>query len=76
MGSIVIQRGGGGAPLVAAGSASIGAIQYDGITQNHVMYDGGSTNPQHTDRLNYDGDLYVNSLISTTDSIINSITVG
>src|SRR5208337_4397224 len=62
--------------LVTAGSSTVGAVQYNGTTQNHGMFDGGSTAPIHTDRLNYDGNLYVNELISITDSIINGLTVG
>src|SRR5208282_2693535 len=64
MSQILIQRGGGGATLVAAGSSLIGAVQYNGLTQNHGMFDSSGTLPAHTDQLNFDGNLDVYGLVA------------
>jgi hypothetical protein len=65
-----------GVSLVTAGSSTVGVVQYNGLTQAAGQFDGGSTAPSATTRLNYDGNLYVNSLIATTDAVLNGLTVG
>ena len=46
---------------VASGSAVVGVLAYNGLTQSAGMFDGGTTNPAHTTLLNYDGSLRVTS---------------
>src|SRR5208337_1702831 len=57
-----------------AGSSSTGAIQYNGLTSSAGMFDGGVTNPSATNRLNYDGSLYVTNL--TVEGTLNVVPSG
>src|SRR4030042_844362 len=56
--------------LVTAGSATVGAVQYNGTTQATGQWDGGSTTPSHTTRLNFDGYLYCTALYSSSSLTI------
>jgi len=48
-------------PLQTSGGAAIGAVAYNGTTQATGQFDGGSTTPAHSTRLNYDGAFYATS---------------
>lgn len=50
---------------VVSGSASAATLTYNGLTQLSAAFDGSTTAPSHTVRLNYDGNLYVSSLAVT-----------
>jgi hypothetical protein len=56
---------GGFAQQVIAGNTISGAVKYAGTTSTDGCFDGGTTNPSHATRLNYDGDLYLHSLAAT-----------
>ena len=43
---------------VTSGSTSSSFVEYNGITKTAGQFDGGTTNPDSTTRLNYDGYLY------------------
>jgi hypothetical protein len=43
---------------LTAGSSSVGFINYNGTTQTTGQFYGGTTDPSHTTRLNYDGNFY------------------
>ena len=43
---------------VTAGSASASFVEYNGTTKTAGQFYGGTTNPDQTTRLNYDGDLH------------------
>jgi len=47
---------------VAAGSATVGAVRYNGVTAAAGRFYGGTTAPTNTTRLNYDGALYATQL--------------
>lgn len=47
---------------LAAGSATSGALFYNGNTSSAGRLYGGTTNPNTTNRLNYNGNLHVNEL--------------
>lgn len=49
---------GGGATARTAGDAGTGAVAYNGTTQSAGQFDGGTTAPAHTTRLNFDGYFY------------------
>jgi hypothetical protein len=43
---------------ITAGAATIGAVRYNGTTKTAGQFDGSTTAPTNTTRLNYDGYLY------------------
>src|SRR5208282_2616202 len=57
-------------------SIANGTLLVSLTSQIHGNFDNSVTTPAHTDRLNYDGNFYVNSLISTIDASINGLTIG
>ena len=50
---------------IAAGSATVGAVRYNGITSSAGRFYGGTTNPSGTTRLNYGGSLYATNFYAT-----------
>lgn len=58
------------ATTLTAGSASTGALKYNGTTAATGQLDGGTTTPTGTTRLNYGGDFYPTSLnlVGTADT--------
>ena len=63
--------------LVQAGSSTVGAVQYNGATQSTGMFDGSSTIPAHTLRLNYDGNLFVTNLVPVgPGGVLDNVSVG
>jgi hypothetical protein len=55
----------GGTGLVA-GTTLTGFINYNGTTKGAGQFDGGTTAPSHTNRLNYDGNLYSTNLYTNS----------
>jgi hypothetical protein len=49
---------------IASGSTSTGALFYNGTTRSGGRLYGGTTDPASTTRLNYDGNLHVNNLVT------------
>jgi hypothetical protein len=47
---------------IASGSTSQGAVYYNGTSRSAGRFYGGTTNPNATTRLNYNGNLHVNEL--------------
>lgn len=52
---------------VTAGSAISSFVEYNGTTKTAGQFYGGTTNPTLTTRLNYDGELYVTTLVEPSD---------
>ncbi len=50
---------------ITAGSSTTGAIAYSGTTKTEGQFYGGTTTPDGTTRLNYNGDLYANNFVGT-----------
>lgn len=50
--------GGGSVSLLTAGSSSVGAIRYAGVTKTNGQLYGGVSNPTNSTRLNYDGTIH------------------
>ena len=68
-----------GARGVTAGSASASFITYNGTTKTSGQFDGGSTAPTNTTRLNYDGNLYATNFFgngSNLTGISSGLTVS
>lgn len=53
---------------LAAGSTGIAFIGYNGTTKSAGKFDGGTTAPSNTTRLNYDGNLYANTFYASSTS--------
>jgi hypothetical protein len=47
---------------IIAGSASVGAVKYNGVTQTAGAFYGSTTNPTNVTRLNYSGYFYATQL--------------
>jgi hypothetical protein len=56
---------------VAAGSAVVGTIRYNGTTAAAGRFYGGATAPSNTTRLNYDGALYATQLFDGGVRVVN-----
>jgi hypothetical protein len=54
-----------------AGSTGLAYIKYNGTTKTAGTFDGGTTDPTNTTRLNYDGNLYVTNLFSSSGLVGN-----
>jgi len=64
---------------IAAGSATVGAVRYNGTTASAGRFYGGATAPTNTSRLNYDGSLYGTQLFDGGVRVVNrdrTITAG
>lgn len=64
-GNLLIQNG------LAAGSASIGHIEYNGTTASAGEFDGGTVNPSATTRLNYGGYFYATRFYGDGSQLTN-----
>lgn len=62
--------------LLTAGSTSMGTIKYNGTTQVAGQFDGGTTNPSHTTRLNYNGNFYPNNIHITNSGSSNALDIS
>jgi hypothetical protein len=69
--TITINAAGGSGTGLTAGSASVGFINYNGVTKTTGQFDGGSTMPSNSLRLNYDGSLY-----ATTMTVVDTYNFG
>jgi hypothetical protein len=49
-----------------AGDIGVGYLKYNGISKASGQLDGGTTNPSHASRLNYDGYFYATNLYSSS----------
>lgn len=56
---------------VTAGSASVSFIEYNGTTKTSGQFDGGSTAPTNTTRLNYDGYFYATRFYGDGSQLTN-----
>jgi hypothetical protein len=64
---------------IAAGSATVGTVRYNGTTASAGRFYGGPTNPTNATRLNYDGALYGTQLFDGGVRVVNqdrSLTAG
>jgi len=63
---------------IASGSATVGALRYNGTTRINGMLYGGTTSPVSTNRLNYDGYLYATQLYDNGNRVLttNDFTSG
>nr|QMP83417.1 MAG: hypothetical protein [Caudoviricetes sp.] len=61
---------------VTAGSTTPSFIEYNGTTKTAGQFDGGSTAPTNTTRLNYDGNLYATSGNFTNVAYTGTLTGG
>jgi hypothetical protein len=51
---------------ITAGAATVGAVRYNGTTKVAGQFDGSTTAPTNTTRLNYDGDFYATNIYAST----------
>ena len=56
--------------LRVAGDTSVGAMKYNGTTQLSGALDGGTTDPAHSTRLNFDGSLHAYDLIAVNSIVL------
>ena len=64
---------------VSAGSTSASFVEYNGTTKTIGQFDGGSTAPTNTTRLNYDGNLYATTFYGAGTGLsgtASSLTAG
>ena len=60
---------------VTSGSTSSSFIEYNGTTSTAGQFDGGTTNPSSTTRLNYDGYFYATRLYSDSAIVGSAVTI-
>jgi uncharacterized membrane protein len=65
---------------VTSGSASSSFVEYNGTTKTSGQFDGGSSAPTNTTRLNYDGNFYATNFFGNGSNLTalnaNNITTG
>jgi len=61
---------------VTSGSTSSSFIEYNGTTKTAGQFDGGTTDPNSTTRLNYDGYFYSTRLYSDSAIVGSAVTVN
>ena len=54
---------------ITAGSSTVGAVRYNGTTKTSGQFDGGSTAPTNTTRLNYDGNFYATNFFGNGSNL-------
>lgn len=62
-------------PLLTAGSTSVGAVRYSGISPTDGQFYGGSIAPSNSTRLNYDGDFRARVLSGGANTFYSSASV-
>ena len=60
---------------VTSGSTSSSFIEYNGTTKTAGQFDGGTTDPSSTTRLNYDGYFYATRLYSDSAIVGSAVTI-
>lgn len=60
-----------GARGVAAGSTSVSFVAYNGTTKAAGKFDSGTTDPNNTNRLNYDGHFYATKVYGDGSGLTN-----
>lgn len=56
-------------PGKVAGDTGLGFVRYNGATQSSGVFDGSTTAPTHSTRLNYDGDFHANTFYGSGASL-------
>jgi hypothetical protein len=56
---------------ITAGVATVGAVRYNGTTKTAGQFDGSTTTPTNTTRLNYDGYLYATRFYGDGSQLTN-----
>jgi hypothetical protein len=56
---------------ITAGAATVGAVRYNGTTKTAGQFDGSTTAPSNTTRLNYDGYLYATRFYGDGSQLTN-----
>lgn len=55
---------------ITAGDVTVGPLRYNGTTSTAGQFDGGTTTPASTTRLNYNGNFYVTNLFAASKSFL------